>query len=108
MKVFSFEIIKFSFDNGFYIRDKKDYTGEHWIVLSSPSSRLLAYIYEAKDDVPHGVMQIFDENGVLKRKTICYNGVDMEIDPDTLSAMELMYLKLSGRLPEHLRKLEGG
>ena len=56
-----------------------------------------------ENDVEHGEHVTF-ENGKVIRHTYYEHGVNLNVDLTTLTAKEKMYLKISGRLPETVRR----
>lgn len=105
----------------FYVRDRADYSGKKTIVLydytaihqndraedTTPNTSTImiekarvAFVYQAKDDVPHGVCIRYNHLTRVECKTYFINGVEFDINPDLLTQEDKMYIELSGRLPE--------
>ncbi len=47
----------------------------------------------------HGEYMRYSDTGVLRKHTFYYRGVDLEIDPATLSGQDKLYIMMCGRLP---------
>ncbi len=52
-----------------------------------------------QNDMRHGEHKTFFNNGKLKQATFYYQGINLHVDPDTLSEKDKTYIMMSGRLP---------
>jgi antitoxin component YwqK of YwqJK toxin-antitoxin module len=47
----------------------------------------------------HGEYKAYHDNGIILRETFFYQGKDLNVDPDTLTEKDKIYIMMSGRLP---------
>ncbi len=80
--------------HAFYLNNKLH--GEY--KLTSITGQLLEHTFYQNGKL-HGGRRIFCRNGDKRRATFYYQGIDLHVDPDTLTEKDKVYIIMSGRLP---------